>query len=290
MTRSATAQGILRARKAAAATLVAALRSLPSNFTELDLATAWLRNIASCDDLLPFGWYQPPPHGMSVLIAHSPSFERLTYQSLRDEENWPSASVASDDCAMLYPYFSAIDRETAMIGDFVGTFYSGDRPDVREWMAEVLGATLRIASHAKVGRPFSELFEYAASVMGSLGAKNNTFSASGGLASDIGHTVPGFGEPSSHDFCSRVLKQSPSDIARTLASARTFVSQNNHERISPDCAFTIEPQLLIDGLPMASFHVIVIFADGQRSIVHEFEDVFEHFGMNDWIAPRSSLV
>ena len=183
---------IVRARQAAAGSLVETLRQLPSGYSEKMLAEQWLAEIARLKTVLPFGWYQPPPAGMSVLIANPPSYERLAYKSLREEVNWPSATVHNTEHSILYPYYSAIDRETGLIGDFVATFYGGSDKLVRDWMREVYLATLKIIGCARPGLKFSELFHFAEEITKSLGASNNTYSLSGGLSSDIGHTVPWF--------------------------------------------------------------------------------------------------
>ena len=39
---------------------------------------------------------------------------------------------------------------------------------------------------------------------------------------------------------------------------------NNDAPIGETCAFTIEPQMLATGLPMASFHIIVAFENGVK--------------------------
>jgi hypothetical protein len=277
--------GIIRARRAAATALRSALIALAKcneHYTEAELASQWLAAVRMRGDILPFGWYQPPPNGISVLIGNPPTFDRLEYTSLRDPRNWPSESAKTTAESVLYPYLSAVDRETGMLGDFVGTFYAGRRPEVRDWIREVYLATMRIAEFTQVGQRLSEVFEYAESVMKSLGSRNNTFSLSSGtpLGADIGHTIPGYGD-SSQPWMRKGVSEA--EIAVEIARGRTFVNASNNARIDGATAFTIEPQMLLPGLPMASFHVIVAFARNEKLLITEFDDLFAMFEMDRWI-------
>lgn len=275
--------GIYRARKATSASLVTALKGISEHASESQLAKLWQNALSKQEILLPSGWYQPPPSGMSVLIGNGESYERLHYESLRAIENWPSDNYILGPDSVLYPYYSAIDRNSLMIGDFVGTFYGGNSKIIREWYTLVYASTLKIAEFACPGMQFSELYAKAAEIMARAGASNNTFSQSGGLASDIGHTVPFF-DVNLH----RGDRMLPSEMGiasffRSVADARVFISGDSEYRIGEDAAFTIEPQMLAEGVPMASFHLIVIFLEGQRQIIREFDDIFALFRMTDWI-------
>jgi hypothetical protein len=277
------AKGIIRARSLAASTLIEALDEAGSSFTEKKLADCWMASIKKEPDLLPFGWYQPPPNGMSVLTAKSEPFKRLNYMSLRDKENWPSPDILFTEDCVLYPYFSAIDRKTSMIGDFVGTFYNGSRKSTQEWMREVYKTTKSIVNTISFGMKFSDIFSIVEEEMHSLGASNNTFSLSGGLSSDVGHTVPFFESKSD----TPTLDQNQGDFSalfsEKLANNRDFLRADNHKKINSPCAFTIEPQFLIDGEPMTSFHMIVIIDDEEKIVVENFSDLFDYFGMTNWL-------
>jgi hypothetical protein len=276
------ARGIIRARRAAAGTLYSALGQVGRDFTEASLAECWLREAKNSDDILPFGWYQPPPDGISVLVGQPPSFDRLQFGSLREQINWPSASVRYDNSSVLYPYLSAVDRRTGMIGDFVGTFYAGSDREVRSWIAAVYDVTLRIANFAAVGQQISEVYEFARTELESLGGHNNTLSMSGGtdVGADIGHTVPGYDDI---EVPWHRPGASVSDVVHEVAATRRFISSANDARINKETAFTIEPQILQPGLPMASFHVIVAFVGQEKYVVEEFDQLFDFFGMISWI-------
>ena len=129
-------EGIVRARSAAARTLTAAILKSQQTYTEHDLAEGWLQFIRNDNNIFPFGWYQPPPHGISVLIGTPPHYERLNYKSLRDSDKFPSSQHILTPNSIVYPYFSPIDRETMMIGDHVGSYYSGHNLTTREWIRQ----------------------------------------------------------------------------------------------------------------------------------------------------------
>lgn len=272
-------QGIVRARTAAARSLVNALNFVNERYSEKQLADSWLHFIETEKEILPFGWYQPPPSGMSVLIGKSPTFERLAYRSLREEENFPSEHIAWEEGAVLYPYFSAIDRDSRMIGDHVATYYGGYNRVIRDLMRSVYALNWKIIDAVRVGMSYAELYDLASELIGRAGAENNTYSISGGRASDIGHTVPFFGDTSSAFYA----KDDSESLCKSIAGARHFVGASNKDLIEKNSAFTIEPQVILSGMPMVSFHMIVVLLDGTRYVVEKFTEIFDLFGMHDWI-------
>lgn len=276
--------GIIRARSAAAAALRIALDNCGGTFSEQKLADEWTSILVEDKDLLPFGWYQPPPHGVSVLIGQADKYDRLRYKSLRSKDNWPSSNSVSSNESVLYPYYSAVDRSTLMIGDHVGTYYNGTNQIIKEWMGLAYATTRSIVDGARVGMKYSELFNFGSEVLAKMGASNNNFSMAGGFASDIGHTVPFFGRVPPISLSAE--KDHEIEISDLLATSRSFLGPYNDRKISENSAFTVEPQIIGEGVPMASFHMIVAFVGGQKVVVECFRDVFNQFGMTDWIYSR----
>ena len=211
---SAQLDGIVRARRATAAALLRALKTLPAAFTESELAKSWLQRIAEDPRILPFGWYQPPPQGVSVLIGRPKGFERLTYRSLRDQENWPSSLISYSTPSIIYPYFSAVDAKTGMIGDFVGTFYGGHDNMVRDWIATVYHLTLKVAEFVMPGKRVSDVFQYAKSQISEHGGSNHTFSLSAGTQPISAIPFRGLGQ---------IPRHHTSLIRRTRQSGRAFM-------------------------------------------------------------------
>jgi hypothetical protein len=275
---------IIQARSLAAQTLVTALSDLDKGFSEMALAEKWLRHIRDKKEIFPFGWYSPPPDGLSVLIGEPCQYNRLRYNSLRESVNWPSDSIFFNRDCIIYPYFSAVDRKTLMIGDHVGTYYAGNDIRIRQWFSEVYNMTIEIARRTRAGMAYSEIHAISEERLGILGAQNNTYSSAGGLASDIGHSVPFFGlDPT---FLPK--QERGTTLSDIISRNRQYVSRSNNNIIADPCAFTIEPQVVVDGLPMASFHIIVVIFGGELFIVERFRNVFDYFGMSEWIYGSNS--
>lgn len=271
--------GIVRARSAAASSLLEALKSLhEKKYSEKDVSLEWLSRIMMSGEVASNGWYTPPPSGVSVLIGHSPDYTRLNYESLRSKENWPQPDIRFEENSIIYPYFSAVDKQTNMIGDHVATYYSGANKEIQDWYREIYEMTRSLAFKAKQGMSFSELYNIADLMFNTIGVQNNTFSINGGLASDIGHTVPYFGQEHLES-----IDIDNEDNLKLLSNDRKFISKESNYEIGRNCAFTIEPQAILGGLPMASFHVIIVFFEGELYLVEKFKDLFDYFGMSKWI-------
>jgi hypothetical protein len=273
-------EAVVRARRVVADTLLSTLQMFSNEgFTEKQLGDNWMEKIKENSIIRNCGWYLPPPHGMSILIGNPPDYSRLRYNSLREVENWPSSEISYSDCSILYPYFSAVDRDTLLLGDFVGTFYPGKDPAIRNWINNAYKLTLEIARFIEPGQRVSDIYSYAQYLFNSLGASNNTYSQSGGLASDIGHSIPWF----SKNLDTSSVELPDKDVASLIAKARWFISKNNNDVLEDSFGLTIEPQLIAPELPMASFHIIVMIANGKKTIVTEFDSLFEYFGMSEWM-------
>lgn len=274
--------GIRSARTTSANTLLNSLKSLGSEFSEQALSERWLKHIYLDGNVHPFGWYQPPPNGVSVLVGNPGNFERLNYRSLRDKSNYPSSAHVYNKDSIIYPYFSAIHRNTFMIGDHVATYYGGEDGRIRNWLSNVYMATKYIANKAEVGMRYSDLYVLCNEYLQEQKVINNTFSQSGGRSSDIGHTIPFFNRVDD-ELINEFNSLTPQFLTDRIAKDRIFISSSNERLIEQNCAFTIEPQMIADGLPMASFHLIVVFVNGERTVIEEFQSLFDFFGMTEWI-------
>ncbi len=275
--------GIRRARESAARTLLAAVKSLRSGYSEKQLFDSWSRLVSAESSVLPFGWYQPPPKGFSVLVGTPPTYERLEFESLRFEQYWPKSAHVFSKESILYPYFSAIDSTTLMVGDHVGTYYAGTDTRLQDWIRSCYSCTRRVAESVEPGMKFSDLFAEAHNELRSLGASNNNFSLSGGLAADIGHTIPYFASAKESSVTFGSPTGGPEQLAKTISAEREFVSPDNHSVIRAPCAFTVEPQMIATGYPMVGFHVIAAVSDTGVQLIEAYDGLFEFFGMDKWI-------
>jgi len=241
-----------------------------------------------CPDLLPDGWYQPPPTGASVLIGSPPTYARVEYESLRDPHTWPRADIRLRDDSLVYAYASPTDRATGMIGDIGVTLYHGPDHRIRQHVATCLELTVRIAALAEVGMELRELYHQAERLVKEAGLGNRTASATDSGAPNIGHTIPWtFGDYSAEDE-RRLRNGDPADVSDLISRQRIFLNPSTRRRIEPTMAFTVEPRMSSPSLPLSSFHIIVAFREGRKTISSEFGRLFRIFGMEEYL-PRKAL-
>lgn len=282
---------IHKIRRVASSSLAAALESLTSfSFSENDLKIAWQNNIRDHQGLAPDGWYVPPPGGISVLIGNPNSFERMRYKSLRHESIWPRHDNRFNQNSILYGYASPFEKSTGLIGDMGVTLYKGTSPKIKAHLNSCLEITYKIADYAKVGMKLSEIFEFGMKVISEKGLSNQTFSVTDPDGLDIGHTIP-FSDISPNNIEQQCLKDGTQEEVRQLISSkRRFINKGEKHLIQPNIAFTIEPRLSSDSLPLASFHVIVTFCKGKKNIVSGFHRLFELFNMDQFITQDNLII
>jgi hypothetical protein len=280
---------IQHARSLAATTLACAIRDYRSQLTEKSLCTEWAQRLAAEDSLLPEGWYQPPPNGVSVLIGTPPDFTRMAYVSLRHEVTWPRQDITLTDDSIMYAYCSPVDRNTKMIGDLGITLYRGSDARIRNHLATCFDITAQVAAYAEVGMQLLELYEFAADLIDKAALVNETFSTtdqSGGI--DIGHTLPwSYNEPTPEDRAA-LIGGDPKTVAKTISRARLFLNAEESQRILPTMGFTVEPRMAGPEYPLASFHVLVTFSDGVKRIHADFTELLDLFDMTSYL-PRGAL-
>ncbi|MGW4412811.1 M24 family metallopeptidase [Nonomuraea sp. NPDC004702] len=282
-------EAIQRTRRIAAKTLAKAIREEAPKLTELSLCARWGRLLANHGDLLTQGWYQPPPNGLSVLIGTPPNFERMSYVSLRHEAMWPRADIGLYGNSMIYAYCSPIDQRTKMIGDLGITLYNGADSQIKDHLATCFDITARVAAYAEVDMELRELYRFAADLIDKAGMANKTFSTtdqSGGL--DVGHTLPwSFNAPTPEE--QQALESGDLlVIAETISRARRFLNAKESQRILPTMGFTVEPRMASPECPLASFHVLITFTNGVKSVHADFSELLDLFDMPSYL-PRRAL-
>lgn len=270
------------------ATLVSTLGLLDRGASELELCMKWLELIRANSDLMPNGWYQPPPGGAAILIANSSNFSRLNYDSLRRPIYWPSHEKYASVDSIVYSYCSPIHRSTGMMGDIAVTIYRGQQKKIMDGLSQSIDIISRIVRRATVGMSYGELFEYASDLMQTAGLSNLVHRTADPDSVNIGHTVPWVYGPYPEDADEWLRGRAKRDIGHLLSNARNFIQAGNTDRIAPTAVFTIEPRLMADDLPQLSFHVIVVFLDGTKIVCSEFKSLFEMFGMCNYL-PHDAL-
>jgi hypothetical protein len=276
---------IQRTRQAGAAALATVLRRALPEASEYALAGDWLAEMRKDERLLFDGWYQPPPGGLSVLIGEPDRYARLMYRSLRDPAIWPRTDIALSLESLIYCFASPTDRHTGLIGDLGGTFYAGPSERIREHLSVSLWVSAQVAAHAQVGMEFRELYHYAQTLISKVDAdlRNFVTSATDGGASNIGHTVPWSYEDPSPEAKACIATGDAGRIAELISNKRIFLNADARDSILPTTAFTVEPRIVSQSLPLTSFHLIVTFLEGRRSVCAGLSPIFSQFGMDKYL-------
>jgi hypothetical protein len=270
-------------REATAAALAATLEARSGPSSERDICDRWLASTAKTTSIAAEGWYQPPPGGACILIGHpDDGFARLNYDSLRTPATWSRDDISLDEASVIYAYASPFDRSTGLIGDIGLTLYRGDEQSIRDHLRTCFEVTTRIACHAEVGMELRELFAYAQLQIRGAELTNETSSTQSG-ATNIGHTVPWTYEEYSDEGQQCLERGDVQDIRDMISNNRVSINSSAALRIQPTMAITVEPQVSSPTAPLCSYHLIVTFSNGTRSISPSFKPLFEAFAMDEYL-------
>lgn len=273
---------VKRTRESAARALADTLRNSQAS-SERTICDRWLTTLSATPSINPDGWYQPPPKGVSVLIGcPDDTFARMHYDSLRNPVYWASDQITLRDDCLIYAYASPIDRATGLIGDIGVTLYRGTEQPIRDHLRTCLEMSARIARFSEVGMELREVFNYAQTQLEALNLSNSASSFGSGTP-NIGHTIPWTYGDYSDAARQSVEGADASALRASITSHRTFVNAAATLRIQPTMAFTVEPQIISPAAPLCSYHLIVTFEKGQRSILGSFKALFETLDMNSYM-------
>jgi hypothetical protein len=276
-------ESVDKARAHAARSLLAAIGRQGTYRSEAAIHERWHEGLAADPTIMPSGWYLPPPEGISILIGQPPSFTRAAFTSIRAVEKWPRDDSALTDDSMLFAFSSPINRETAMTGDFQLTLYAGEEALVRRHLIQSLEITLSTAEYAALGMELREVYEYAMSGLRKAGLKNSARSTTDPSHQlNIGHSLPWSDGNYDDRIWPALIANRPTEIANLVSGARVFVAASQSQKIGPDFAFTVEPQIISPHGIFASYHVIVSFTRGVKRILAYFLDLFGAFGMTEY--------
>lgn len=268
---------IIGTRKTAEQIVIKSLTDI-DNASEVLLRERILALIKTHNELYETGWYAPPPSGISILFDTAP-FKRLQFESLRNEESFPSEESVFKKESVGIIYLSPVDLKTNMIGDIGFTIYNGNNEQIKKHIDRCYHTTLAIAEHAEVGMRFKELYSFAMDLFKKklkiIGWMTTTSDPNLGI--NLGHTVPGSFENNLN------FGNSFEDILNTIKNNRIYINNVEDFEIPETCAFTVEARLAdIDNphLPNAFFHFIVVFNKGEKTILNNFENIFKIANMD----------
>lgn len=279
-----------KTRKIAAATLVISLDHLLKSgqpISEVNLRDKWLEQMRKNSNIFPDGWYDPPPHGVVVLFTSKDNPERADFVNLRPEQFWPKEDIFLDkDEGFAYLFASPTNRETGLAGDFAVNIYFGNDLKIKNHLKKSLEIDKQIFEFIKIGMTFSEIFQFADSLIKKSGLRNNIVSVTDPDGVNIGHTIPSAYEGWSSEELESLnnAEKNWNKFKDNLSKKRRFLSMREHQKIQPKMVFTIEPALKITSqemVPMTMFHhTVLIQENGQKELITYFDEIFRLIGMN----------
>ena len=68
-----------------------------------------------------------------------------------------------------------------------------------------------------------------------------------------------------------------------IRSKRRFLDSTNDLVTGPNMAFTVEPKVASKSMPTVSFHVVVVFLNGEKKVISGYRALFNHFGMMKYL-------
>jgi hypothetical protein len=270
---------IRQLRHAVSQSFVDTLRASGSEPSELELSSAWHTRLHRQPDLTDEGWYMPPPHGIILAIGN----ERMNRPSFRPAETWPDDEHRLHPESLVFAYASPVQRNSGLIGDLACSLYGGTDSHVRDHLRNVWNVTHQIIESARPDMTFAELYIESQQLVAAAGLTNMVESLHGGSTTDIGHSIPWFIDPPTASEQATLTTGTAQEIADLVSSKRIFVYDSNHRTIGAHAAFTVEPRLVAPGMPMAGFHIVVAFEDGDKHVITEFDPLFDYFEM-DWLS------
>ncbi|XVS64344.1 hypothetical protein ACQPYE_39915 [Actinosynnema sp. CA-299493] len=261
------------ARAVSAATFAQTLDRLRNrpDVTEKEFATTWLEEMRSHESVSANGWYDPPPNGIAVLGG----LDRISFNSLRDEGNWPGSRVIDFHSGALYAYSSQVNTVDAMPGDFAATLYFGDDPKIRSHFRRTYAATQEVLEVALRESSSRVIFDSSVAIFEKYGLQNCVVSYTDTVPLDLGHTYPVVDEVELGANKQLV----PVDQDR-IRHARLFLNGDSDWSLDSCAQFTIEPQLIDvanPDLPQVTYHYVVI--PGESSVLREQDSLLESLGL-----------
>jgi len=238
--------------------------------TEKNFKDSWLNKIKLSKEVIPAGWYAPPPDGVSVLSATPDNSDRLNYTSLRSPENWPSDRQIEWKNAIMMAYCCPIDRKSGLAGDVAVTMYFGKEKKIIDYYHKAKSVYEELLHSISLKDTSSEVVERADELFRKNGLKSYVSSITDKASYNIGHTIPKL-DP-------HLLRDEVSELQREECRLqRRFLNYVDEWQIAGDKQFSIEPQLrseMDETLPKLTFHSIVYVRGSKLLIPADAEDLY----------------
>ncbi len=271
-------EAIIKTRETAGDIAALSLLNI-ENISEIELHTLILNKMSAFEDIFPKGWYDPPHGGVSVLFDEAP-FERLLYDSLRNPKYSPNETYRFKKETVSGIYFSPVNKTTKTLADIGFTMYRGENEEIKRHLKKSYDVIFKIAEHAQVGMKFSELCKFGGDLFYANNLKPSrraTISSDPNQSLNIGHSVPGSLESDS------ISGDNFEEIKENIRTKRVHLIDTENFEIPKTCAFTVESRLEDlnnPNMPSASWHFIVCFDSGEKTILSNFDKIFSTVGMD----------
>jgi len=275
-------QSCIKTRESAAKVTEQVLKDFNAG-SESDLRNLLQKNLANQKDILPIGWYSPPPAGIGVLFGTSSDASRTRFPSFRQKPFWPKPDYSFGAEAVATIYVSPV-HTNGTIGDLGLSFYRGSNRKVQDHLRNCMEAIEDVADHARVGMQFNQLYQSAQKIFRKRNLGHEWIITNLNVSGNsIGHTVPWSYElPTAAE--DMIINQADiNELKDTISHKRLYLDADESFVIPKTAAFTVESQLgsnLDDGLPNTFFHTIVTFIDGKKQVLSNFNPIFDTLGID----------
>jgi hypothetical protein len=241
--------------------------------------------LSSNPDIYSGGWYDPPPSGISALFGTPDNYQRLQYDNLRKPEFWPQDKHKLEGDGVGILYGSPIDIDSGTIGDFGITIYNGKDKRIIDHLSNCLNVLEVAIDQIEIGMEMREIHNLTQTTIAQRGLTNaRTVTWTDKVGTNLGHTIPwSYEKPNSTETEIIASKNLPK-VSNLISSKRINVNRLEKFKIPHTIAFTLEARLesLNDpGLPNVFYHFIVCFKEEQKSVLANFNKLFQAIGPSD---------
>lgn len=244
------------------------------NISEKLFSEIWLNNMSENKGIIAEGWYNPPPKGIAVLAGSVEYPSRISYDSLRNKEYWPSDNIINWESDLFYCYCSPLSREDGLPGDFTITLYFGDDVHIREHFKNTFRVTNEILNSMSGISNSHELFNLANKILEENKLLGCGLSSTDPALTNFGHTFPNIDLENSDILTDEQIK--------IISQARKFINSTTNWPLEPNQQFTFEPQLRaydnID-LPQVSYHYLINKKDGKFLVCDDVNSIMKNFDL-----------
>jgi hypothetical protein len=230
------------------------------------------------------GWYNPPPSGIAVLFATPNDYKRLQFDTLRKEEFWPKDKYKLENAGIGILYASPIDINSGIIGDFGISIYKGKEKRILDHFARCLNVLEQALGQIEVTMEMREIHDLTKKIIAQHHLTNaRTVTWTDKVGTNLGHTIPWSYEEPNRDEVTIIKSKDIAKISDLISNKRINVNRLEKFKIPKTIAFTLEARLesLEDPLlPNVFFHLIACFQDGKKTVLANFNELFQVIGMD----------